>query len=695
MSGELVPIPPGEWGLPIGELARIEADARARRFPHLMVAAAVVLAYALWGLGLLVAWIDGDEARQVIVTGGWALVVLGAVIVLVSTRRRTRPTWRTRWQLGVLGAANWVGIGATWGPASWWWTGVLVLAATLLAASWVRAHAVPRPGDMGPPREIEPPVVAPGDLAMRYAKRWAERVGAPGRVLPGTLLTNRSDLPHAVRWTVQTTDEAAGSIVFSDYLQRQPKVAGALHLPASRIVLERHQLDEGWAELTLILRDVLSEGVPYDGPRYRDGRVPLAPYADGSGHADYIACTSDGAKNGLFTGAMGSGKSAAMGTVALGLRASGVWRVWFADGATNGGSSPLLDAAAHWAGSGPEHALRQLEAVEAWLRIRELFKGTLTMGSDGAPVEIDRNDPSPDPLRELLPCPSYPGLCWFLDEFHRLAKDEMLIAARFVPRLEDAIRTGRKYGFGVAVGTQSLLAGDYGNSTPLRGFLSDTNCFAFRNPNKSETATVNGLLINPGLLPKVPGYCYSAGGGRLSMARAEWAPDMLRWVPTLPDVRFDRLSAAAVAPFLPKGRTDPQAKLVERLDAIARWEAEQVTGAAAPAAPTGPPKVTSIGGRKVPGAIPTEYGEIGKVIPFVSRDDQAGDDGLRPMLRTVLDAVRAGKHGTADVAEAIGRRPPQVSKLLGELVDLGYVHRARHGVYRPGPDTTGEATSTG
>lgn len=277
----------------------------------------------------------------------------------------------------------------------------LAAGAAATSTRWLHAHEVPDPGAVTPP----PPIIEDlpeEDLGEVLAQRWADAVGRQGGVVPGALLTGRGDLPNAIRWIIHTPP---GTVSFGDLLGRQPRIAAGLRQPAARVILEPGD-DESTAVLSVITRDVLADGVPYPGPRYGGGRIPLGPYADGTAEAEYVAYDHVGCRNGMATGEPGSGKSAFLEAVALGLKASGEWYVLFGDGDPEGGSSPLLNQVADWAEAGPVGVLAQLEALEAALEIRGMLKSTLTLGADGhSPVPI--TDPATQVLLREMPPSSF------------------------------------------------------------------------------------------------------------------------------------------------------------------------------------------------------------------------------------------------------------------------------------------------
>lgn len=673
--GELVPVAPLDL-LEIGAAARVEAGVRARQLPYLATAGTLAAGWAGWGGAELAGWLGGDPAQAVTSITCLGLSGLAVGVLRLRYRRGIRREWSRRWWVSAAAAAAWVDVAVVTSPASWGMTAALAAGAAGLSVRWLREHAVPQPGAPETPLELSE------DLGAVLARKWVQRVGSKGGVIPGAVLTNRRDLPHAIQWTVQTIP---GSVTFADMFQKRGLLATAFNVRASKLVLEHSDEDEGHAELTVIVRDVLAAGVPYTGPLYQDGRISVGLYADGTGWGEYVAVDEVGCRNGLATGDPGSGKTAFLENVAMGLRASGCWRVVFGDGDPEAGSSPLLNELAHRVAAGPERVLRQMEGIEALIGIRSLLKATLTAGPDKTPVPI--TDPSRQrPVREMRPSPAWPGYCWVIDELHRLTTDPWLVAQGFVKRLEKIVRIGRKYGVVVLAGTQSLLAGDFGNSTALRGYLATRNLFAFRSANKSEKAVVGGLEISPGVLPKGGGYAFAAESGRLSMLRVAWSPTMAEWIPTLPACGGDADSELAIAPFMPAGEQDPAAELASRVARLDEWRAARGRPpAATEAAPAGSHPL--LAGVRIPApltgdnVVPMRRGAD----PMAGLYDDQDLEALTGTQRAVYEQVRNGRQRTGEIADAAGLQKPATSKALGALADLGLVHRIAHGRHGLGP----------
>lgn len=702
----------------LADQAAIRAGARARRAPWIATGVTAAAGWAATGIGEL-AWAGGGPAGGAIaapVIAGLCIAATGLLWLICGSRI---PRWaRRRVLTGAGGASAWVTTCALVGANSWTMTALLVSGAAAVSARWLREHAVPDPARPGPVVLAEPLPAGPElvDLGDELAQRWAVNIAHPRGAVPGSTLTGREDLPRAIRWTVETPP---GSTSFASLFAQRDKIAAGLRLGLSKVLLEPSEVDESFATLTVITRDLLAGGIPFPGPRYErrdDGArvVPLGPYADGSGDGEFVAVDRVGCRSGLLTGEPGSGKSASLEAITMGLKSSGEWAAWFGDGDPDGGSSPLLNEMSDWAEAGPDGVLAQLEAVEAALRVRGMLKATLTEGPDGNPVPI--TDPATQrPLRQLLPCPAYPGLMWVLDELHRLTTDPRLKdAEKFVARLERVVRIGRKYGVVVLAGTQSLLVGDFGNSTPLRGYLSARNLFAFRNSNKNEKAVVAGLEISPSSLPAGAGYAFAAGTGRLAMLRAAWSPDMSDWLPELSAASLDHDTDLATSGYRPAAPPDPMAAHAEQLARLDAWRAQQQPGAA-PVAPgtedelpvadeaistpelaglraPAPLTADNVITLPPPGARSTKRGRAGQAdihapagTPLPQLNQVPADPEALPLAQQkVLAALRKGITRTGEIAAATGLRTPAVSKALAALADLGLAHKRAHGDWAPG-----------
>jgi hypothetical protein len=709
---------------------RIAAGARARRLPYLATAATAGTGWVAWGGAQLAELLAGPGGETVAAAGCAGVCAAGLGVLRVAHRHGIDPAWVRGWWTAGAAASGWVTTAAAVGPDTWAMSAALALGAASCSAGWLREHAVPDPGLVTAPALVvdrEPE----DDFGQLIAARWAESIAVQNGPVAKSLLTARTELPNAIRWTIQTVP---GSTSFAQVLGLSGRIASGLRLSPEKLILEPGE-DESAVTLTVLTHDLLAGGVAYPGPIYRDGRIVLGPFADGTGTSEYIVHDAVGCRSGMATGEPGSGKSAFLEVVALALRNSREWYVMFGDGDPEGGSSPLLNRIAHWPEAGAQRALAQLEALEAALEVRSLLKATLTLGPDGrTPVPI--TDPATQaPIREMLPSPAFPGIYWIVDELHRLTTDPWLKDHRFAERLEKVVRVGRKYAVVLLTGSQSLLAGDYGGRTALRAYLAARNLYAFRNQNRSETATVNGLTIPPSALPAGGGYAFAGGGGRLAMLRVAWARDMGPWAAALPELDLDADTDLALAPYRPALDRDPASLYATASAKLRDWRTTQRPGPAhvgsstgpgagglggGPVRPTGTSTATGPGESgsraghggdpfntaalaglrsRVPTALtvdnvitlPRRPGAGGGAAP-VAGTRPAGDraaagpapDGpdlgaLSAPRRAVLAALAAGDRLTGDIVDRTGLRPPAVSKALVVLAELGLADRIAHG----------------
>ena len=85
-------------------------------------------------------------------------------------------------------------------------------------------------------------------------------------------------------------------------------------------------------------------------------------------------------------------------------------------------------------------------------------------------------------------------LVW--DGVHRLTRDPVLRAAQFARWVAALAEHGPDYGIAQLAVTDSLLAGDFGGHTRLRGLLAD-NVLALSGDNRAEQVVLGGATITP------------------------------------------------------------------------------------------------------------------------------------------------------------------------------------------------------
>ncbi len=691
-----------QWREEQDRAEEIRARCRARVSPVRFTAATAGAGYVGWGAGWLAELVAGPVGH-IAATGGTALLSAGAAATVSLLGRRRVAQWRRSYDAAMAGGAGWVMVTAAVGPG-WGMAAALLAGAAGAATSWRRSHATPLALDAAPAPWIrlpQPQTVVAQDEGDRIAARWLTEVTGPGGVIPKAApLSDRVDLDRGYRWVVQ--------LGRGDYYSRvaglTEAIAAALHLPTTAVLLEPYTGDASRALLTVITRDALTDGVPYSGPLYHDGRIPLGLYADGEGIADVTVRDSGGVYPVALTGDPRSGKSTAFEATAQALRASGEWMVLFADGDVGAGSSSIMAEVAHWPDSGPRMALRQLECLESVLAARQAIKATLTVHPDtGLLVPIV--DPSRQrPAAKMLPCPEYPGWMLMLDEAFRFVQDPWLQEQGYVQRLEAWIRTGPKYGMTVVYSTHSRLKLDYWTSV-LRGLVHARNSLAFRAESSSEATSINGVLVYPSALPHGGGYAFAAHSTRVAMLRTGY-PVMLPREPW-PHVTPDPDSWLGAQPHWPEGERDPssayraaQKRRDEwRRQAEVKARGERATGVVdqpptTPAVASGYPQLAGLAEQAV-GLV-----HAAKVLPF-RRSDQSGADArtavdqrLNDADRRVLAAVRSGCRRSYLIVEHTGLKGPDVSKAGKRLAAWGYLIDGGYGSWDiPSAHGDNEATS--
>jgi hypothetical protein len=706
---------PADIDLCVDDLAR----RRARQVPAAAAALTAGVGTAAWGCAELATMAGQPVIAGGIVLGTWAGTALSLPVLRAWFSNSIPAHWNRRWWLNAAGGALWVdavAAGAAAGPtATLWLFGGGAVAAAIASVRWMDEHQVPHPRDLTAPEpllELEPapgpeaepeddlPPEIPLDAAEILFRRWEERVAAGSKVvLRGAMLTGREVLPNAVAWLIETD----GDFTYDEISKAHARIAARLGVSGRNVIIEPIEDDESQARLTIVTLDVLRDGVIFERPKYLidgdDHLIPLAFAADGTGWLHHVAVDEVGVRPALIVGEPGSGKTATLEAIQMARLHSGIWRPLFADGDPAGGSSPLLNAIIPGAGAGPEAARRVVEALEDIIEIRSRLKPTLTEDADGNLVTI--TDPARQrAVREIRPCRQYPGYVGVFDEYHRLTNDPWLKERNFAARCERILRIGRKYGVTLDVATQSLLAGDYGNSTNLRSYLAARNAWIHRSGNKSERHSINGVSMAPGALPQQPGYAFAAGSGRLCLSRVAWSKTMGDHAAHFPPCPGDRLSELAVARHQAQ-ELDATAALEDQLRLVAEWETAMRADAIPPqlAAPTpvarpaaagqpAPARRWSAGGVSIPD--PSLVGA--KVIPMHARTaPPPADPGpLHWKAKRILGELAAadGPMTADDLKRATGLSGPDVSKYGGELIRRNLAHRpgaGKQGSYAAGP----------
>lgn len=700
---------------------RYEADQAARRVPYLATIATG--AAGLTALGLVEAAVAAGQPALAgtIAVGTWIATGAGLPVLRLCFRDRVgidgRPVqripteYRRRWWAAGGAAALWVdamAAGAVHAVGPGGMAAILLGGAWCLSARWMRDHDVELPTDLPPVLPPAPPAIKPtptpmppppppappapdeGDL---LAELWETRVAAgPNPIAPGSELgDDRVDLPYGYQWVVQL--DPNGTIGCTRLCDRAEDIALKLGIRTTHVDIDHLEGDgdrEDRALLTVITRDVLKDGVPYRGPVYQDGEIPLGMYADGSGQPKWRTRDATGPLGGMVTGGTGSGKSQLLTRLGMAMRKSGEWIVLFGDGDEQGRSAPLLKRVAYDFAAGPDEVLQQLEGLEAWFRARGDIMGGLTEDEDGKPVPMI--DPRrQEPVEKVMPCKAFPGYMWILDEYHRLVSNPKLKAVGFTGRVGKLKRVMRKTGGDIIVGTQSSQVADFGDDDVFRGQLAAGNCVIMRTRTDTDRYAAGDFGVNPALLPKGGGYGFVDDDGRKVMFRGEYSPHMGRWVSTLPEYRPDELPALVYASKRPPKPADPVVDYEETQQRLAAIRAALQAGGPLPweEQPEEPEAEASAqpapSGAAVVGGGGWNAGGVGIAAPILgpmfaepaAAQSPVEPVELSPKAAQVLAALRSrsGPWRSADLIERTGLAGPAVSKALAELVRHGLAHR--------------------
>jgi hypothetical protein len=234
---------------------------------------------------------------------------------------------------------------------------------------------------------------------------------------------------------------------------------------------------------------IYKHGVYPDG----DAFVRLFDVEDGHPHR---------ARNGLWCGATGKGKSRGVAVKIAEQLLSGMFVVWYADGQA-GASAPELDGAVDWYADSREETVRMLKAAWKVMKARsKAMKQMMQAAFRGEKVIY-------------LGSPAFPLLQIILDEVQEFLTDK--IVAKLVKGL---LRMGNKVGIGVDLITQVPLLSELGAQSGDTGAevtraMAKAGNMAIYKAEEGFTGRVtlgHGVEVDPRLLPDVPGACHINDG---------------------------------------------------------------------------------------------------------------------------------------------------------------------------------------
>lgn len=518
---------------------RVSRKGWARRRPLLPLYASLAVLFAAVGLRI------PDDGRNT--ATALALVAAAGVWAGGHWLHWSRFTRRWAWVALVLLAA-WlhlavkVGLFGTASPGLWLllWGG--------LQFAWWKHHYVGRTDDENP--DVDPRLAV-----------WQERVSAPGKALPGSLLHGFADVPKVEGAWEATIQLIPGEGTTADAVSAQRKIASAYDVPARRVVIEPPATDESESRARLLMlrnRNPAADGQLYDATwtTCDNGTVPFVIYPDGERGSVRIWEPGSGPVHGLFSGDSGAGKSRGMTTMITSAAMTGHTFPIVCD-PQGGQSLPAwagIDGQAPWIADVEDDTHREISrvllAIERAMHARSRVLARWEWEDESGRLRRGLNYYDP------LVCVGMPILDLHVDEMHELFS----ATPRIVPRVEAIAKMARKTGIRLTGATQYPSMEQLGNSATIRQQLAAGNVIAYRNATRfAGTMILPSWAPNPAEIPKVQpngqhtkGTCLvdapAPGAGRAIFGRTVYQPNEHHWadiaathIPALDKVTEDAL----------------------------------------------------------------------------------------------------------------------------------------------------------
>jgi hypothetical protein len=520
-----------------------DAEVRARRARALgMVGVAAVAGVVLalrwtvrktWRRALPLYWL-GAELGLVWLSGPLGIpagtIGLAALIILTTAAVWPARSWPVRcWRAaiaGVLGAFAFASVAAG-GPAALaahpFLTMFLPLAAAMgLGWPWWHhlRHSTAAPVELEFEAAPQPAAPTVDPLTAHWSGRWDAEVVGVGvctdtRVLRA--VEPRDGVTELLLQLIPGRNVTADAIV-----KKGGEVEVCLDLNASSVGFAT-TVKASRVKCSLTHKSYVANGVAWKGPVYREGRVHILTYVDGSPGWWSANPAGFGVKGGLVVGSSGSGKSRALGVLIATFLDAG-WMVAIGD-CQNGQSLPA------WRAKTDYHA----GTAAVGLFIRRLHAEVMRRSEMLAAVGVDVFDLD-DPRVQKL---GLKRLAVIIDEVQLVA----VRGSKLVDLLQEIAETMRKTGVALILATQLPQMGSLGGSIRLRDALVGGNCLVLRVSNRGSGSSVlpDDFVGDPfSIKPEDEQGRPTAGMGYL---RTTFKVGMIGRVPKL-----DEAAAAAAAP---------------------------------------------------------------------------------------------------------------------------------------------------
>jgi hypothetical protein len=444
---------------------------------------------------ILLPWVIGAVAYLVaaiahLVNHGWTSVLvfgglgalplyrwLGLPAARLTKRRGLKPVDQRIWYAAAYAALiAWTVGAAAWrlGPPMPGVWGALILTVWI---RWVWHH-----------RTRSAPVVKVSTGERQ--QKWSEI-----KKLSGTELLNITEMTAPKRWEADV-DLTETDLLVGDVVTAVPFISKKYRVPTSNVIADYAPGRlEHVARLTIVEENPCDEPAVYDEswlPTAADiaqGLVPFHLFPNGSRARVRLWYPRAGTVNSLFSGDIGSGKSAGMEAKAI--QAMWTGKVWVMAGDPQGGASlPALcgaDGQAQWKAVGDEDNLdaiyHQLEFLQEAMYVRQEAMGRLEW--------VDKFGDAVTGLAAWDPeITGWPAIGYTLDEVWRLMK-----IPEFAEILKELLKMQRKVGFYIDMATQYPAIDEFNNDMAIRQCLTAGNLLCYAN----TTGTVKQMILPPGL----------------------------------------------------------------------------------------------------------------------------------------------------------------------------------------------------
>lgn len=311
--------------------------------------------------------------------------------------------------------------------------------------------------------------------------------------LEGTTLGDITDHDSPRRWVAEV-DLVEVDYLVEGVMKATPYIAKRYGVPRSSVIVDEASPGADIAaRVTVVHENLTHKPVIYDeswAVLREDGTFPFHMYSDGWAGSLRLFTRFSGTTNSLFSGDIGSGKSAALTSAAITAMDSGL--VYLIVGDPQGGQSmPILagdEGVARMKATDPEGVYYQLRGIRAAMLARSRVLQKWKWKDKYGDTQVGM------PFFDTY-LTGWPILLYLLDEAHKACLDPEW-GPLIIPLLEEVIKLSRKTGIAVWPATQYPGIEELGNKMAIRQNLITGNIVALRN-----SATTTGSMILPNYMP--------------------------------------------------------------------------------------------------------------------------------------------------------------------------------------------------